>query len=369
MAIPIIKIEPIKHKGQQVIALFFDYNKMLIELVRELPGRRWSKTKKCWHIPYTKQYKTKLKEVFNEIATIEFKVETLNTEHKHDPNNNLPQAEVIQKIESFKTWLKVQRYSSSTINTYISILVKFFGYFKDKLPLEINIQDIKEFNYEYILKKGYSASFQNQFINAVKKFYEKEEVLNLDLSEIERPRRGRRLPKVLSKEEVKKLLDTVTNIKHKTILSIIYATGLRRSEALNMKLRDIDSKRMIITIVNAKGNKDRIVGLSVKLLNLLREYYLMYKPDYYLFEGNIRSPYSGSSISMIFKRAKKKAGLDVFGGVHILRHSFATHLHESGYDIRMIQELLGHKSSKTTEIYTHISTKNIQNVKSPFDDF
>ena len=167
---------------------------------------------------------------------------------------------------------------------------------------------------------------------------------------------------------MKKLLDSVKNIKHKTILSLIYSAGLRRSEVLNLKINDIDSNRMIITIRDAKGKKDRIVGLSKNILSLLKIYYKMYKPKEYLFEGQNRSKYSGASIGKIFNNAKNNANINIEGGVHILRHCYATHLHEAGYDIRLIQELLGHKSSKTTEIYTHVSTKSIKNVKSPFDD-
>lgn len=137
---------------------------------------------------------------------------------------------------------------------------------------------------------------------------------------------------------------------------------------LNLKIEDIDSKRMIIIIRDAKGKKDRIVGLSKNILSLLKYYFKMYKPKEYLFEGQNRSKYSGASIGKIFSNAKNNAGINIEGGVHILRHCYATHLHEAGYDIRLIQELLGHKSSKTTEIYTHVSTKSIKNVKSPFDD-
>jgi len=227
---------------------------------------------------------------------------------------------------------------------------------------------MEEFNYYFVIGKGYSFSYQNQMINAVKLFYLKMLGIKMELQDLERPKKGKHLPRVLSKQEVSKLLGSVKNIKHKTILSLIYSAGLRRSELINLRLNDIDSKRMLIHIKNSKGAKDRVVGLSEKILNLLREYYKLYKPKNYLFEGQKGGKYSGTSINLIFKRARRNAGIKVDGGVHILRHSFATHLHESGYDIRIIQELLGHRSSKTTEIYTHISTRSIQNVTSPFDE-
>ena len=212
------------------------------------------------------------------------------------------------------------------------------------------------------------SAYQNQLINAIKLFYEKVYNKKLIIENIERPIRARPLPKVLSQEDIKKIIDSISNLKHKTIISLIYSVGLRRSEAINTKITDIDSKRMTITINNSKGNKDRIVGLSEKILQMLIKYYKKGKLKEYLFEGQNGGKYSAISIQKIFKKAKNKSGINIKDGVHLLRHSFATHLHESGIDIRTIQEILGHKSTKTTEIYTHVSTKSIKNVKSPFDD-
>ncbi len=274
----------------------------------------------------------------------------------------------MKNIQEFKKYLEVNRYSQSTINTYVSQITKFFIYHKEKSPGEIRVKDIERYNYYCIMMKKRSSSFQNQVISSIKKFYEKMYNMHINLEEIERPRKSHPLPKVLSKEEINRLLNAIKNIKHKSIISIIYSAGLRRSEVLNLLISDIDSNRMVIVIRNAKGKKDRIAGLSMKILDLLREYYKIYKPGYYLFEGQKGGKYSAESIGNIFKRAKFQAGIEISGGVHILRHSFATHLHESGYDIRIIQEILGHKSSKTTEIYTHVSTKSIRNVKSPIED-
>lgn len=281
--------------------------------------------------------------------------------------DNLKQ-EVKESINEFYIYLRSQRYANQTIKTYISLVIKFFIYFGKKAPCEITQRDIIDFNINYILRENLSFSYQNQLINALKKFYEKIYNKQIEINKIERPRRGRPLPKVLSKEEVNDVLNTIINRKHRAILSLIYSAGLRRGELINLRIGDIDSKRMVIIIRNAKGNKDRIVGLSEKILSLLKNYYKQYKPNEYLFEGSKGGKYSPTSINAIFKRAKVRAGIKLKGGVHLLRHSFATHLHESGYDIRLIQELLGHKSSRTTEIYTHISTKSIKNVKSPFDD-
>ena len=273
-----------------------------------------------------------------------------------------------QAINEYYRWMRQRRYADQTIKTYVSMLKVFFSHYPEKTIDKISLKDIEDFNYYFIIQKGFSASYQNQMINAIKLFYLKMLNTNMELKELERPRKGSYLPNVLSKGDVLMILESIKNIKHKAILSLIYSAGLRRNELINLRIIDIDSKRMLIKIKNSKGAKDRIVGLSKKILILLRAYYRLYKPKDYLFEGQKGGRYSATSINLIFQRARKDSGIKITGGVHMLRHSYATHLHESGYDIRIIQELLGHKSSKTTEIYTHISTKSIKNVNSPFDD-
>jgi len=189
------------------------------------------------------------------------------------------------------------------------------------------------------------------------------------VDKIHRPKRSKVLPNVLSKEEIKLILNAHSNIKHKMMLSLIYSCGLRRSELINLKPQDIDSKRNIVLLKNAKGKKDRITPLSPIILEMLRNYYNGYKPKTWLFEGQIvGEQYSEQSLQSVLKQALQKAGNTKPVTLHWLRHSYATHLLESGTDLRYIQELLGHSSSKTTEIYTHVSTKSIQQIKSPFDD-
>lgn len=191
----------------------------------------------------------------------------------------------------------------------------------------------------------------------------------IDVELIQRPRSEKKLPNVLSKQEVKLILESLQNTKHKAMLSLLYACGLRRSELLNIKLQDILSDRKLLHIKQSKGKKDRIVPLSDKLLDMLRDYYKTYKPKVWLFEGQQEGEtYSERSLELVFKNALKQSGIKKPATLHWLRHSYATHLLENGTDLRYIQELLGHKSSKTTEIYTHVSTQSIQQIKSPFDD-
>jgi integrase/recombinase XerD len=280
-----------------------------------------------------------------------------------------PSEEGIIQIEKFKQWLLSKRYSPSTIKTYSEALKSFLIFFREKPIGEITNEDVIVYNNEYILKNKLSSSYQNQIVNAIKLFFQTIRDTKMIVDKIHRPKRSKVLPNVLSKEEIKLILNAQSNIKHKMMLSLIYSCGLRRSELINLKPQDIDSKRNIVLLKNAKGKKDRITPLSPIILEMLRNYYNGYKPKTWLFEGQIvGEQYSEQSLQSVLKQALQKAGNTKPVTLHWLRHSYATHLLESGTDLRYIQELLGHSSSKTTEIYTHVSTKSIQQIKSPFDD-
>ena len=191
----------------------------------------------------------------------------------------------------------------------------------------------------------------------------------MDIDAVHRPKREQKLPNVLSKEEIKRIIEAPKNLKHRSMLSVIYACGLRRSELLNLKPNHIDSKRKLLIIYQSKGKKDRVIPIGDKIIDLLREYYKAYRPKEWLFEGQIKgNKYSATSLEKVLKQSLQRAKIKKPVTLHWLRHSFATHLMESGTDMRYVQVLLGHKSSRTTEIYTHVSTKSLQNIKSPFDD-
>lgn len=273
-----------------------------------------------------------------------------------------------EKIKEFIYWLRSRRYSENTIKTYTDALKTFLNFFPEKEVEKISNEDVIKFNNEYIIKNKFSASFQNQVVNSIKLFFKKIENKNLNPELIHRPKSAKILPNVLSKEEVKKILDAPVNIKHKAMLSLIYSCGLRRSELLNLKILDVDSKRGLLIIKQSKGRKDRITPLSNKVIELLRDYYKSYQPKEFLFEGQFGGKYSERSLENVLKQSVNKAKIIKPVTLHWLRHSYATHLLESGTDLRYIQELLGHKSSKTTEIYTHVTTKSIQSIRSPFDD-
>jgi integrase/recombinase XerD len=199
-------------------------------------------------------------------------------------------------------------------------------------------------------------------------YYKLNGSTGIDTSALGRPRRGRALPKVFSKEEVKLILNASRNLKHRLILWLIYSCGLRRSEVTNIRITDLDRARGILNIREAKGMNDRIVPVSDIVWAKIDEYIDSYRPVFWLFEGQTGGRYSSESVYRVFKQALRNAGIRKDVGVHSLRHSYATHLHENGVDIRYIQELLGHKSTRTTEIYTHVSRRNLAAVKSPIED-
>ncbi len=223
------------------------------------------------------------------------------------------------------------------------------------------------FLFAYRNSAKWSASVQNQLVNAIKFFFEQLLKWPKEFYDLPRAQKPQQLPAVFAEEEVKRLILATENLKHRSMLCLAYAGGLRVSEIVNVKLADIDSKRMPITLRQAKGMKDRQVMLSEKLLLLLRDYFKEYKPALWLFEGQSGDQYSTRSVQEVIQQAKKKAGIKKKGSIHALRHSFATHLLEGGTDISSIKELLGHSSIRTTMIYTHVSKKVLSKIQSPLD--
>ena len=265
--------------------------------------------------------------------------------------------------------LKAKNYSPSTIQNYCG---SFFIYLYYCKTIDIDAEEVSPERVNDIVLKisscnGHCTSTTHMLINAVLYFY--KNVLNRPeyKNQIHRPQKEKALPKVMAKEEIEKILNSCTNLKHKTMLSLLYACGLRAGELINLKVSHIDSKRMVIVIANGKGYKDRTVMLSEKLLEKLKAYYKIYVPRTFLFEGQYQDQYSVSSLRQVLAEACNKAGYKQKATLHWLRHSFATHLLEAGTDVRYIQQLLGHASTKTTEIYTYVSTKHISKIKSPLD--
>jgi integrase/recombinase XerD len=363
------------HGGESRVTLKFPYDKELISIVKELSEARWSSTMKCWHIKDGRNVVHDLFHAFKGKAYLDYS--SLKSDIKIEPViapvppvqlNELREDDRKDIIE-FRRWMVHRRYSESTINTYVAMLGYFLRFNGAKKCNEIEANDMVKFVNEYVIPRKLSYTFQNQVISAAKLFFKNVHKKDFDVECFERPRREHKLPNVLSKEEIRIILQAPTNLKHRAMLSLIYACGLRRSELLNLKPGDIDSLRNVLLIRSGKGKKDRITPLPDMILRLLNEYKIAYKPVNWLFEGQVKGTgYSEKSLESVLKQSVSKAGIRKPVTLHWLRHSYATHLLESGTDMKYIQELLGHSSSRTTEIYTHVSLRSLQKIKSPYED-
>lgn len=345
----------IERPGAKRVKLVFSFDRRLIEKVKTLPGRAWSESEKCWHLPYRSDYLAYLKQAFSGLAEIlpDKPAIVYNAQHALPPE--------------YLEQLKLKRYSRSTIKTYLAHFNLFLAHYGQRSPDGITRDEIRRYLLYLINERQVSGTYQNQAINAIKFYYEQVLKHPRTVYDLPRARKETKLPLVLSEEDVAGILDRTDNLKHRTLLSLIYSAGLRLSEAVNLQISDIDSNRRLITIRSGKGLKDRVTVLSDSVLSLMREYYRRYKPKRYLFEGVDGGKYSPRSVQKIFAAACQKAGINKRATVHTLRHSFATHLLEHGTDLRYIQELLGHNSSKTTEIYTHVSKQSLGKIISPLD--
>lgn len=364
-------------KNTSQIGLQFYSNKAIEELVRSLPNPKWSKH---YQMPYIINSPSNLQLIFSlfqNIAWVDGKYFFKNKPLISPVNENGDITWVEKRIVSknhrsvppeYLQKLQLKKYANTTIRSYVIAFEQFINHYKEEELSSINEIQIRDF-LALKVRQGKSNSYLNVMVNAIKFYYEL--VLNMPhrFYEIERPRKEHKLPKVISKEEVMMIIENTNNIKHRCIVELLYSAGLRRGELLHLKIKDIDSKRMLIHVKGAKGNKDRMTLLSKTVLQNLRQYFKEWKPTpkEYLFEGIKGGKYSGKSIENIIKKASKRAKIKSNITPHMLRHSFATHLLETGTDLRYIQVLLGHSSTKTTEIYTHVASHNFMRIKNPLD--
>jgi len=352
-----------------VIRFDFDSDKALINKVKTIEGMLWNQNQKFWYIPKSNFELNTVFNLINPIAYLNYsglRKTTAVCKPKKEKIKAIPKSEV-RLPEKFVNLLQQKRYSENTIGIYKSYFADFMRYFKEKKLEDISKEDINSYILHLIKNKNISSSQQNQRINAIKFYYEKVLGRKKEYYDIERPKSVSILPNVLSISEIKRMIDITKNIKHKCIISLLYSAGLRRSELINLEINDIISGQMQIKIGNSKGNKDRYVGLSTHLLQLLREYYREFNPKKWLIEGQKGGKYSAESVLRVVKNSAKRAGISRKVTPHMLRHSFATHHLENGTDLRYIQEFLGHSSSKTTEVYTHVANTDISKFKNPLD--
>jgi integrase/recombinase XerD len=371
-----VKIKQVVYNQNNIVLFEFKKDEKLIDTFKQqIQDFNWNQELQAWTTPYYPALKKELFQLLRgkywlDYSRMEMKT-PINKVQIQTQNPVLSPLTEEHKLhlEKFNQYLLSKRYSPTTIKTYRETVSTFLRFFSSKPISEITHNDLIVFNNQYIIQKNLSNSFQNQVVNAVKLFFQIVENKKIVVELLHRPRREKKLPNVLSKEEVKAILEAPKNKKHQAMLSLIYACGLRRGELLNLTLKDIQSDRNLLVIRQAKGKKDRVVPISSKLIEMLRNYYKIWKPKTWLFEGQVENTkYSEKSLENVLKQSLAKAKITKKVSLHWLRHSYATHLLESGTDLRYIQELLGHNSSRTTEIYTHVSTRNLQLIRSPFDD-
>ena len=341
------------HKSNNVIWIDFPYQRNLVNnLKKRFPSVKWSQSAKSWYLLDLPAVRTVLG-----ITKVDVHLKWVDKIH---PNNKVA-------LQNFYEQLELKAYSSNTIRMYVAEFSHLLILLKDNCVDDLSHNRLKDYFLYCVKVLNMSERKMNGKINAVKFYFEKVKHKPQMFFDIPRPKKPSTLPKMLSKTEIRKLFKQVENQKHLLILKLCYGMGLRVSEIVNIKINNIDSDRMQVLIAGAKGKKDRYVNLPESVLELLRLYYRAYKPKEWLFEGQYGGAYSARSVQAVFKRSMKKAGIQKQIGIHGLRHSYATHLLESGADLRFIQQLLGHHSIKTTQIYTHVSNRATSKLKSPLD--
>ncbi len=357
-----IKLAVRQYRGTNCVYLKFDLDPVFLQDLRKHYSLKYSNTHECYYFPEKEfDYDDFLYRYYDKVY-VEFVNNAAQAKYSKDGTKD------ISLPDGYMELLEIKRYSNSTIKTYSHYFNEFQYHFYNQELEDISNKEINEYILKLIKEEQISGSQQNQRINAIKFYYEKVLKRPKTRIEIERPKKSRELPEILSKEEVKKIINSTNNLKQKAMLLMIYSAGLRRSELLNLQVKDINSKRMMLKITGAKGKKDRYSILSEAMLKTLRVYFKEYHPKKYLFEGIDHGQYSASSLQQTLKQAVARAGIKRRVYLHMLRHSFATHLMEQGTNIRLIQDILGHESIKTTEIYTHVSNQELRLIKNPADD-
>tara|TARA_R110001583_G_C5605221_1_gene404851 strand:- start:23 stop:1201 length:1179 start_codon:yes stop_codon:yes gene_type:complete len=369
MSTPKIVVSLIKviHNKNESLLLTFKYNDPVIDRLRAMQIFKWSKSRKGWYCNYSNENIEIINKQLKPFVILNVNKESFNPEHlKYYKNRNLTEANKVI-ISSFEKYLIGKRYSESTVKTYTSFTEDFIDYIQPKPISELTNRDVEQFFEDIFAPRKYSISSQRQFISALKLFSVFHKDCKIDNLELARPKKDKLLPTVLSQNEVIKILQCTLNLKHRAILGLLYASGLRIGELINLELKNIDIDRKQVHIQIAKGRKDRYVTLADSYLPLLANYLTSYKPEKYFAEGKVATKYTSNSVRAFLKRSCKLAGIRKVVTPHTLRHSFATHLLENGIDLRFIQELLGHARPETTMIYTHVSKKSLLTIKSPLD--
>jgi len=351
----VIETKVLEINNVKRIALFFEYNAYLISKVKQIEGSVWDEEEKLWYIPFRTGFLNKLNHQFDG----DLMFTQPDSECKYFKK---------QVPESYLETLALMKYSEATIKTYRLHFQRFLSYYPEYEINDISYDQIKEYLLYLVKEKHYSNSAQDQAINSIKFYYDKVLGIPLDKFYIPRPRKSRKTPKILSTNEVSSILNTIKDLKYKCMISLIYSAGLTPSEVIYLKIRDISSSKMEIFISNPREERGRSVILSEKILILLRKYFRKYKPVFWLFERKPSIQSTQREIQKAFKEAVVKSKVNKEATLTILRNSFAAHLIDNGIDIRFVQQIMGHKSAKTTMKYLKASKRDLRKIKSPLDN-
>ncbi len=386
-----VTLKVLQHRNTECVSIYFNNKAAVKNAVKKINGIKWSNTNKCWYLPLSKENVTAITKAVDKIAVTELSslkaylqkrktiaatlnVTTAGTTPQKIPLPTAPVHQLgndnLQALQQFVQQLKLKAYSPSTIRTYRNEFLQLLKLLKATPVNNLTAADLKRYLVYAIEKEKISEHTAHSRLNALKFYF--EQVLGREkfFWEIPRPKKQQQNPHFFNQDEITRIIKQTSNVKHKTMLMLAYATGMRVSEVTALKIWQIDSKRMQIIIERAKGKKDRITTLSPVLLVMLREYFTAYKPkkEGYLFCGqNADEPYSPRSLQLVLQAAKQRAGILKPGSVHALRHSFATHLLDKGTDVTMIMKLLGHNDIKTTLRYLHVTNRDVLQIISPLD--
>ena len=367
--LPLVTLENKFHRGQHQILIRFDYNKTLINVVKSISGTCWSQRLKSWYIPNTLHHLETIKSKLSNHSSINdsaLSQDIFRTKKNIKRKRNLS-TDHRKLLLGYMLYLKGKRYSESTVNTYLTLTADLVEFYNGTDLQTLNNRSVEVFIEQVMVPKRYSISTHRQFISSLKHFKAYYPNCNIDDLHLVLPKKDKLLPTVLSKSEVIDIIRCTQNLKHRAIIALLYSCGLRIGELIQLKQHHIDIDRRQLIVKQGKGRKDRYVVLAESFLPLLLNYISTYQPKVYVFQGQKGGAYSTESIRKFLKKSCKNAQINKKVTPHTLRHSYATHLLESGIDIRYIQELLGHAKPETTMIYTHVSKKDMLQIKSPLD--
>ncbi|WP_458626495.1 site-specific tyrosine recombinase/integron integrase [Winogradskyella sp. PC D3.3] len=375
-----ITLSKLYHNNDDQIAIGFEYNKETKTIVKALEGVKWSQTHKTFYVLYSKNTIYTLFNYFRShgyyVDYSQFRKPTENTYKpvkKIKPSHSM--AEMFaslplnfkELLKGYTGFLKGKRLSQSTVRTYGYFVLRFMDYYKPKEIESIQKKDIDHFFEIVLAGENFSISSHRQCVSALKYFISFCDLPELDAEDLNRPKKSKKLPVVLSKEEIIDLIQVTKNLKHRAIIGLLYSCGLRIGELLALKINALDFDRNLLRVNQGKGRKDRSVVMSEVLKPLIFNYLNTYKPKVFVIEGRDGGPYSATSIRQFLKKSCGYAGIKKQVTPHVLRHSYATHLMENGVDLRHIQMLLGHAKPETTMIYTHVAHRDLMQISSPLD--